>query len=174
MNSIINQNSYPNCCEIVNEAIIYIKDIEKNQCVISSENDYHLKILNLKNQNISFLKIDNCVFNNSDDEKCDCLVANQDFIYFAEIKELENFDSHSRKSKKRKKAGDQLINTINNFKILHPDILLKNVFAVIVLLPKLEENYLKIISLKDQNVIDKFLERCGCPNVFEGNQIEFN
>jgi len=174
MNSIINQNSYPNCCKVIVDEFIYIKDIKNKQCIISTENDYHLNILNPKNQNISFLKIDKCVFDDSDAEKCDCLVANEDFIYFAEIKELENFDSHTRKSKKRKKAGDQLINTINNFKILHPEILLKNVFAVIVLLPKLEDNYLKIISLKDQTVIDKFLEKCGCPNVFEGNQIEFN
>lgn len=156
------------------EDYFYIKDIKNKQCIISTETDFHLKILNRNNQNISFLKIDKCVFDDSDKEKCDCLVANEELIYFAEIKELENFDSHSKKSKKRKKAGDQLINTINNFKIIHPEIILKNVFAVIVLLPKLEDNYLKIISLKDQNVIDKFLEKCGCPNVFEGNQIEFN
>lgn len=174
MNSIINLKNYPKCCEIITDDFFYIKDVEKSHCIISNENDFHLKILNPKKQNISFLKIDKCVFDDSDDEKCDCLVANEDLIYFTEIKELENFDSHSKKSKKRKKAGNQLINTINNFKINHPDILLRNVFAVIVLLPKLEDNYLKIISLKDQNVIDKFLETCGCPNVLEGNQIEFN
>lgn len=173
MNSIINQDSYPNCCEVISDDLIYIKDIKNKHCIISSENDYHLSILNPTNQNISFLKIDKCVYDDSDDEKCDCLVPNEDLIYFAEIKELENFDSHSKKSKKRRKAADQLINTINNFKIIHPEIVLKNVFAVIVLLPKLEDNYLKIISLKDQNVIDKFLEKCGSPNVFEGNQIEF-
>jgi len=173
MNSIINPKSHSKCCEIITDDFIYIKDVKNSHCIISIENDYHLKILNPNNQNISFLKIDKCVFDDSDDEKCDCLVANKDLIYFAEIKELENFDSHVKKSKKRKKAGDQLINTINDFKVLHPEIILKNVIAVIVLLPKLEDNYLKIISLKDQNVIDKFLERCGCPNVFEGNQIEF-
>ena len=68
MNSIINQKSYPNCCEVITKDYIFIKDVKNKQCDISTENDYHLKILNPKNQNISFLKIDKCVFDDSDDE----------------------------------------------------------------------------------------------------------
>lgn len=177
MNIVINKINYPNCCEYVFEKEFFIKDTLSGQSVISNKDDYHLKIVNKKVQNISFLKIDKCVFNDGDGNKCDCSVANQELIYFVEIKELELFDdpqkSHSKKSKKRIEAREQLSNTINSLKLVHKDLDLKKVYAIIALQPKLEDNYIKIITSKVQNVIDSFIESCGCPNIYEGNVIEF-
>ncbi len=178
MNNIINKLNYPYCCEIINEVEFYIKDELNGQSNISNQNDYHIKVLNKKQQQISFLKIDKCVFNDGDSEKCDCAIANIDIIYFLEIKELELFDnsqkSHTKKSKKRNEARDQLSNSIKSLKLVHPNMDLKKVIAVIALQPKIEDNYIKIITSKVQNVIDSFTESCGCPNIYEGNLIEFN
>lgn len=173
MNNIINKINFKDCCEIINNEEIYIKDIKNNTCVISNKGDFHFNITNKNKKDISFLKIDKCVFNDGDGEKCDCAIADDELIFFIEIKELENFESHHKRSKKRKKAKDQLIETINIFKEKYLEIDLKKVFGVIALQPKIDDNYIKIITSKEQTVIDDFIEKCGCPNVFEGNYIEF-
>jgi hypothetical protein len=178
MNSIINKVNYPNCCAYIEDEIFFIKDEPNGESAISNKDDYHLKVLNRKKQKISFFKIDKCVFNDGDDNKCDCSLANEELIYFVEIKELEFFDdsqkSHNKKSKKRIEAREQLSDTINNLKLVHTELDLKKVYAIIALQPKLEDNYIKIITSKVQNVIDSFIESCGCPNIYEGNVIEFN
>lgn len=177
MNTLINNINYPTCCEIIEDVEFYIKDELNGQSVISNKDDYHIKVINNKNQKVSFLKIDKCVFNDGDDDKCDCSIANPESIYFIEIKELEFFDdskkSHSKKNKKRNEARDQLSNTINKLKLIHTELDMKKVHAIIALQPKLEDNYVKIITSKVQNVIDSFIESCGCPNIYEGNLIEF-
>jgi len=173
MNYIINENNFSKCIEFVKDIDIYIKDF-KNECskiVDSSDFDFHIK--NNFSTNLSFLKIDKCVYNDSDDEKCDFGFANEKVIFFVEIKELEDFGNHAKKNKKRKKAKSQLINSINSFKIKFPEMDLLNVFPVIALKPKIEEGYINLISTKDQSTIDEFIEKCGCPNIFEGNYIEF-
>lgn len=177
MNNIINKINYNDCCSYIYEEAFYIKDSLGGQSVISNSDDYHVKVVNKNKQIISFLKIDKCVYNDGDSDKCDCVVANNEFIYFIEIKELELFDdsqkSHSKRSKKRVEAREQLSNTIKKLKFQHDKMDLKKVYAIIALSPKLEDNYIKIISLKVQNVIDRFIESCGCPNIYEGNLIEF-
>ena len=173
MNKVINKVNFKDCCEVINDEFIYIKDVQKSSCILSNSEDYHFNINNKNKIDISFLKIDKCLFDDGDDEKCDCAIANDDLIFFIEIKELENYDSHQKRNKKRRDAKDQLIATINVFKEKYFSLDLKKVFGVIALQPKLEENYIKIITSKEQNVIDDFIERCGCPNVFEGNYIEF-
>jgi hypothetical protein len=178
MNSIINRNNFPDCCEYIEDVMFFIKDEPNGVSNISNKDDYHLKIINNNKQKVSFLKIDKCVFNDSNAKKCDCSLANHEKIYFVEIKELELYDdskkSQNKKNKKRIEAREQLSNTINNLKLVHAELDLKNVYAIIALQPKLEDNYIKIITSKVQNVIDSFIESCGCPNIYEGNVIEFN
>jgi len=102
MNNLINKNNYTNCCDYIDDAEFYIKDQKNGRSMISNKDDYHLKVINKKNQTISFLKIDKCVFNDNDEEKCDCALANNHLIYFIEIKKLELFDN-SKKSHLKKK-----------------------------------------------------------------------
>lgn len=173
MDNIINKINYNDCCEVTSDVNIYIKDINNSSCIISNEDDYHVHVINKKNKDISFLKIDKCVYNDGDDKKCDFAVADDDIAYFVEVKELENFDSHSKRNSKRKEAKRQLINTIKLFIDKYPEIDTLKISAVIALLPKLEEGYISVINIKTQTVIDEFIEKCGCPNIYEGNQIEF-
>lgn len=173
MNPIINKTNFEKCCEVISDEVFYIKDILNGCSEIVDDEEYHVIVTNRKAKDISFLKIDKCVFNDGDGKKCDFALADDEEIYFVEVKGLERFDSHSKKNKKRAEAKTQLIKTINIFKHNNPKLDLKHTFAVIALYPVLENSYSKIITSKDQIVIDKFVEECGCPNVFEGNQIEF-
>ncbi len=176
MNSIFNPENYPICCDSINESLFFVKDNINCQSALSNKNDYHVKVVNKNQQNLSFLKIDKCVFNDNDSSKCDFLIANYNVNYFVEIKELKlfkDFESHTKRNKKRIEARKQLSNTINNLKLKHTNLDLKNVFAIIALQPELKDNYTKIITSKEQNVINSFIESCGCPNIYEGNVIEF-
>lgn len=63
---------------------------------------------------------------------------------------------------------------MNSFKAKHQVLDLKKTFALIALLPKLQDEPRAIIQTKQGANIDKFLELCGCPNIYEGNLIEIN
>ena len=173
MNNIVNSINYPSCCEVISENEFYIKDVKNGKCEKTSILDYHLKISNFNNKTIVFLKIDKCVYDDGDSKKCDCVLADESIIYFVEIKEIEKFDDHFKKKNARSEAKKQLINTINLFKEKYSILDMKNVNAVIALQPKLEDNYINIITLKKQNVIDSFMESCGTPFIYEGNHIKF-
>lgn len=175
---IFDFTQHNSCIETVSDTIFYIKDQKKNEpCSLSSKADYHLIVNNIENRNISFVKIDKCFYKDSDGKKCDCAVSTSEKIYFIEIKELENVadlhekKDHSKRKTIRKEAKKQLVNTIVEFKKkgLYD---LKNTFAVITLIPKLDENYSKLIGIKDQSTIDEFMLKTGCPNLFEGNLID--
>lgn len=173
---IFDFSQYSSCVEKVSDNIFYIKDLRNEPCTFSSSSDYHLIINNPRNENISFIKIDKCIFKDSDGKKCDCAVCSSEKLIFIEIKELENVvdlnqkKDHSKRKTIRKEAKKQLANTINEFKKNGLNDL-KNTFAVITLIPKLQDNYSKLIGIKDQNTIEEFMLKTGCPNLFEGNVI---
>lgn len=165
------------CVETVSDKIFYIKDQKNEPCTLSSKNDFHLIIRNENCNCISFVKIDKCIYKDSDGKKCDCAIFSSQKLYFVEIKELENVadlnqkKDHSKRKTVRREAKKQLVNTIKEFKKSGLSDL-KNTFAVITLIPKLDENYSKIIGIKDQNSIEEFMLKTGCPNLFEGNLID--
>jgi hypothetical protein len=177
MNNLINPFIFPNCCTLHNDSILYVKDGNNSSCFLSNENDFHIKVTNNVEKLISFLKIDKCIFNDGDESKCDLSLADAEKIYFIEIKELETNDlydlKHTKRNKKRREAKEQLASTINEFKKTKGLKNLTKVNAVIALISKLDKNYSRIISTKDQGVIDDFMDLCGCPNIYEGNLIEF-
>jgi hypothetical protein len=173
MNNFVNTDNFPECCENVNEEKIFIKDIVNSQAILSDENNYHFVVVNKQKKDISFLKIDKCVFNDGDGKKCDFALADENHIFFIEVKGLEKFDDHLKKKNKRSEAKKQLIETIKFFKHKYPALDLKQVFAIVALYPVLDDSYIKIVTLKEQLVIDKFIDECGCPNISEGNYLEF-
>lgn len=179
MLSKLNNIDLSKCCELITLPEFLIRDIKNSHCIISDESNFHLKVKNPDLKSINFLKIDKCFFNDSDKlRKCDCSLNTESEIYFIEIKELENAfeltnkQDHIKRKNIRKEAKKQLIVTINRFKKLGLTDL-KNTKAIISLVPRLNPNYTKLISIKEQSVIDDFMTKTGCPNIYEGNLIEF-
>lgn len=167
------------CTEKIDNSEIFIKDTKSSTSVLSTNQDYHFKIENTRKQAIKFIKIDKCVFNDGDKSKCDFAFANDEKIHFVEVKEIEGVDSlsskegHNKRKNKRKEAKYQLAETINEFKNKYQLKNLDKVYAIITLVPELDVEFLNLLSIKDQEVIENFVVSCGCPNIFEGNHIIF-
>lgn len=173
MLNLFNPQTYPDCCELTMDKKVYISD-NGQSTLIDDEEHSHVVILNPKEQELTFLKIDHCILTEQDAEKCDCSILNAQKIYFIEIKELLFTNSANKRSKKRRKARSQLSSTINHFKGLYGDQFnLNNVYAIVSLIPRMEINFTQPIQTRDQKTIDKFSTACGCVNIFEGNQISF-
>ena len=173
MEELFNTKIFPLCCELTDNKEFYIKD---NGCcsIVESNVDSHVIIKNPKEEEITFLKIDQCILHEADGEKCDCSVSNSTKIYFIEIKEIHFTNNSSKRRNKRRKARSQLANTINYFKSKYgPKLNLRNVHGIISLIPKMEVNFTQPIMIKDQVTISNFLIECGCPNINEGNEISF-
>lgn len=161
-----------NCLETTNQSLFFVKDVIGSGCEFSDESNAHVTIKNHSSKIASFLKIDKCIFDDSDGKKCDFSVSSDSTIYFVEIKGLEKFDDHLKRSKKRREARTQLANTINEFKKSFGLIDLKNTNAVVALIPNPINNYRKVVLPGAQVVIDQFDSDCGCSNIYEGNLIE--
>ena len=177
-------NILNNCVEHISMNEFYIiDDIQTNSTKIINENG-QFKIINNTNKNLSFLKIDNCVGFDEDTQKCDCAIFNDDVFCFIELKTMTS-DKQNLKTKRRKKAEEQLKYTIISFK---DEELIQN---------KTLEAYVSITCFKNENLIpvpltpnqDKILEfkedfnvklqysckkefkqmkkvKCGIPNIF--------
>lgn len=174
MNTVINIENYPDCCQMVSDAPFWVKDKKHETAVICDNTDYDVEVRHAENE-VAFLPIDGCVYPSGGSEKrCDFAVAGKNQTFFVEVKEIERFDDHKKKNAKRVEAKEQLSQTINFFKAEHIDLDLKKTVAFIALLPKLKDEPRGIIQTKQGANIDKFLEMCGCPNIYEGNLIEIN
>ncbi len=174
MNAIINIENYPECCQLVTDSPFWVKDKKHEMAAICDNSDYDVEVRHTENE-VAFLPIDGCVYPSGGSEKrCDFAVAGSKHLYFVEVKELERFDVHKKKSAKRVEARAQLAETIKDFKVNHQELDLKKTIAYIALLPKLKDEPRAIIQTKQGANIDKFLEMCGCPNIYEGNLIEIN
>jgi hypothetical protein len=160
------------CSEKVSDQLIYVKDFFGGTSEISDESEAHVIVNNSNSKEVTFLKIDKCVFGDGDRvKKSDFGLFTVNHSYFVEIKEIQS-DSHDSRKKKRKEATLQLIETINSFKQQFGLTDLKKTTAVIALIPTFESDYRKIISSREQGVINEFMTKCGCPNIKEGNYIE--
>jgi hypothetical protein len=105
------QNS---CLEILTDLEFSIYDSEIGRCFIQKKDDEitHFTVKNPNQKEISFLAIDKCVFMDSDKiKRCDCAVFDNKTFCFIEIKETNN-----RKSENSRKAKEQLLTTIKEFK----------------------------------------------------------
>ena len=177
MNSIFNEINFGACISEHLDAKIYIKDIENSSCEISDENNYDVIIQNGNRKKISFLKIDKCVYSDIDGlgRKCDLSIKDDINVYFIEIKSIkeENFDKKIKSQDKKDDALDQLIQTINKFKIKFPSIKIANVKAVIALKPNINI-YSQPIQSSEQVRINELLTKCGTPFLYTGNEIVFN
>ena len=107
----IAQNS---CLEILTDLEFSIYDSEMGRCFIQREEDsvIHFTVKNLNQKEIGFLAIDKCIYLDSDKiKRCDCAVFDNKTFCFIEIKE-----TNQRKSENSRKAKEQLLTTIKEFK----------------------------------------------------------
>jgi hypothetical protein len=105
------QNS---CLEITKDLEFSIYDSEIGRCFIQKEDDaiIHFTIKNPNQKEIGFLAIDKCIFMDNDNiKRCDCAVFDNKTFCFIEIKE-----TNQRKSENSRKAREQLLTTIREFK----------------------------------------------------------
>lgn len=176
MNHIFNNLNFGTCISNHSESEIYVKDIDNGSCEISHKNDFDVLINNPSQKKLSFLKIDKCVYTDGDGQgrKCDLSINDNLNVYFIEIKSIkqENFSKRLKTDDKKDDALDQLIQTINKFKIKFPSLNLRNVHAVIALKPKINI-YSQPIQTAEQVRINELLINCGTPNLYTGNKITF-
>jgi len=88
-----------NCLETITSEVFEIYDCEEEKrCYIAT--DYgQFKVLNSSKREITFLAVDKCLFDDSDEfKKCDCIVFDNDTFCFVEIKACK---FKQRKSNKR-------------------------------------------------------------------------
>lgn len=103
------------CLETRTEERFWVNDFEENPkcelCLIENAKN-HFEIENLSKKEIHFLAIDHCIFDDSDEEKCDFAIFDVERFCWVEIKTA----GKSTRRKSRKKAIEQLRNTVKQFK----------------------------------------------------------
>lgn len=108
-----------NCLEdICLQAFEVIDDQPNSPCrLLIDGQSGQFKIENPREHCLHFLKIDNCILLTQDDAKCDFAVFNADELIFVELKKIKQGtdSSHRKRKEKRKKAYDQLENTLKIF-----------------------------------------------------------
>lgn len=105
-----------NHCVIETDAHqIFIQDTKGSKCVITaSAPDAHFTVNNTSNKNITFIAIDKCIWDDqSGHKKCDFAITDSVVFAFVEIK-----DTDSRSSEHKKKAKEQLEETIVRFSVV--------------------------------------------------------
>lgn len=100
------------CQEIISERNFFIQDDEEGKPAYIKYDSGQFEIKNNKERNISFLKIDDCIYTSKDDTRCDCAVFDDKIFCFIELKTCKV----NNQSANRKKADNQLKKTIINLK----------------------------------------------------------
>jgi hypothetical protein len=104
LRAIFSQIEEHHCFETISDSEFYIYDSgEKQRCFILSDetnstNIQLFKVINHNNQNIRFLAVDKCLFFDSDKlKRCDCILYNEEYLCFVEIKKVDTASSRLRK-----------------------------------------------------------------------------
>ena len=103
-----------NCLQTVRNSIFYIFDTPERKCELhqNASGIIHFTVENPLGKEITFLAIDQCLFFDSDQSRCDFAVFDAKCFCFVEIKEM-NIDA--RRSEHLRKARKQLLATITYF-----------------------------------------------------------
>ncbi len=110
------QSAKKKCIKTSSDSKFWISDREENPtCKLISKlsDNCDFEVLNPQEEDINFLAIDKCIFDDSDSKKCDCAVFNDNSFAFIEIKST----AKPRNMRKHRKKGlEQLGATIETFK----------------------------------------------------------
>lgn len=97
------------------DSIFYVRDnpISK-RCYAHSDSDgvIHFTVENRLDKSVHFLAVDHCILWDSDPQKCDFILFDQTTLCFVEVKTA----SMRQRKAQRKKAKDQLLATIRQFR----------------------------------------------------------
>lgn len=167
---MIDYSKFSDCIESTFEREIFVIDTEEGISKMVDCEPWDVKILNQDKKQLHFIKIDQCIFSEMDGKRADFGISSDDKIFFIEIK---TFERKATKGAKRKDSKIKLASTINYFKDYGLSKM-SNTFAVITIVPKIFEKRKQFIIQANQAIEnEKFRQLCGCPNLFEGNFIEF-
>jgi len=99
------------CLKIVTHKLFDILDDKVGEKAYIINNNGQFNVLNKNEKAISFLSVDDCLYNSADGKRCDCIIYNNEVFCFIELKHCKdiNIKRHRRKAKK------QLIATIEFF-----------------------------------------------------------
>jgi hypothetical protein len=151
------------CLEFTSKQDFYIFDEENKSSKITETGI--LQITNPRASELGFLKIDHCFLGNKDPNKCDCAVFDENTFCFVEI----SVAKAKQRNEKRRKATEQLSNTIKLFK--EKGISYKNRKLEAVMVFDFEKTYPARTSsnLEAQKL---FVDECNAV-LKEGNALEF-
>jgi len=101
-------NNFDICTERIVEKCFYIEDGDNQKPAEINYINGEFKVVNNANSPMNFLKIDSCIYDSTDDTRCDCAIYNHNTFCFIELKCIRP----SKFTKNRKKAESQLEATI--------------------------------------------------------------
>jgi len=108
-------NNVDNCLEVISNKHFFIQDEEGSSPALVKYDDGQFGVINNTSDNISFLKIDDCIDFGKETKKCDCAIYNDNVFCFIELKTLKSKKGKTKKERRRT-AEKQLKYTIDNFK----------------------------------------------------------
>lgn len=157
--------SIPSSYQIIDIPQFYVYDAEDGRpvTIVPQNQEYQLTVKNPEATDICFVKTDKCLFND-ETKKCDCILYNTGKFFLVEIKS----SSSGGRSSKRKKAVEQLADTINLLKDNGIDLDAYETKAIICF--KRQDTHPVRASANSQKAI--FLEQYNV-SLEEGNVIEF-
>ncbi|MBL7785115.1 MAG: hypothetical protein JNM36_04370 [Chitinophagales bacterium] len=112
------------CFEPITQERFGVKDTAGKVSVMVSfqSAESQFDVCNVCAQMTTFLKIDNCLFSDGDDSKCDFGLSSDVELILVELKIIEpkdgwqtRKDTHKQRKNKRKESYEQLANTLNIF-----------------------------------------------------------
>lgn len=153
-------------CEIqILEKTFSIRDDKENEpAYITDFEEGHFTIVNTENRKLAFLPIDICVFGSGDGKKCDFGVSDNLYLVLVDIKDY----SKSQRSKGRKVAIKQMMQTINNIK----QKIDTSVFTTFAVIGFTFENDNPAAKTRRQDAEAEFEELNAI--LLEGNSFEFS
>lgn len=104
--------TFEDCIQKVEKQNFFIKDDTSDHPAYLVDTNGQFEIISSTQKEINFLAIDDCLYDSSDDSRCDCAVFDESVFCFIELKvcKIKN------QKVNRKKADKQLKETILNFK----------------------------------------------------------
>ncbi len=164
-------NKFANCVEVINDKNFSIKDGEDQEPAFIDYRNGQFEVINNTQEEIKFLKVDDCLEFTPNTKKCDCIIFNNNDFCFIELKTLKSTKA-TTKAKRRKKAEDQLRDTINKFS--NEDIIgTKQLEAYVALTCITETKLTKIPNISNRETIFEF-ETALNTTLYYDTKKEFN
>ncbi len=146
-------NNIADCLEIISDKHFFIQDEDDNNSAFIKNDNGQFEVINRTEDDISFLKIDDCIYTSQDETRCDCAVFNDKFFCFIELKTCKIKNQKAN----RETADKQLKQTI--IKLKSASIVGdKNLEAYTCVTCKIDNQLTRITKTRHDNTILEFKE----------------